>query len=293
MQHVDAYEEALLLQIMNSGRSAMGIGSGAAKATYALTHGLTELEFKYGIYIGRELYSIISRSNSLAYKVNPLLALQDFFGNLDYQLVYAEENGKPAVKAYGKAIGLGFKAHNFEAGMLSGYISLAEKKMLIFNEDRCIENGSDYCMFIASGHLPDSNAAISTQQFIEKAIKGKIAGNAYYSHLLWQPLLSLQYSNGISKLMGNMGIEAAILEKKGKRLEDIIRLLNFGSLKIKSVRPFSATLEFDSCAKEAFANMALAFIDGFLGKKRIYAIATKKSNGINYVFSLKGMKGRK
>ncbi len=282
-----------------------------------LTPSLKEMQFRYGAGIGRMLYKSCMSSKNPIYNINPVIGLVDFFQSIGYKQIIDNSND---ISGFSFAIydspefNIGSCIHNLESGIISGFISTMRGMTTIMREHECISNGDDRCAFTETKHLikSDSNILIEdtivefTSYMSNRIIKKEYTNKHFsmlYNQLLWHSLLHIKYSDIINKLLYYSGIQMGNAinlnmhlnskQKTIKELERIISLLNFGELKVKSVKPLNITVEFDVISsRRQFVDASLAFIKGFLEsqgmRKQLDAIEEKRYN--KYLITIKEKK---
>lgn len=282
-----------------------------------LTPSLKEMQFRYGAGIGRMLYKSCMSSKNPIYNINPIIGLVDFFQSIGYKQIIDNTND---ISGFSFAIydspefNIGSHIHNLESGIISGFISTMRGMTTIMREHECISNGDDRCAFTETKHLikNDSNMLIEdtivefTSYMSNRIIKKEYTNKHFsmlYNQLLWHSLLHVKYSDIVNKLLYYSGIQMGNAinsnmhinskQKTIKELERIISLLNFGELKVKSVKPLSIMVEFDVISsRRQFVDASLAFIKGFLEsqgmKKQLDAIEEKRYN--KYLIKIKEKK---
>ncbi|MEM3245817.1 MAG: hypothetical protein QXN16_03550, partial [Candidatus Micrarchaeaceae archaeon] len=197
----DTVEGALLLHLLSQ-KGEAATGNPLVRAIPYLSKSLYESEFKYGIYLGKMLFGIYAKGG-IKYKVNPLLGLQDFFEPLGYEIVYETFNSKPAIRAYGEKLDLGFNAHVLESGMMSGYVSAATGRYLMFHEVECAFNNLDSCFFLPG--RSKEFAQLPIEQLPKLALKTFSAKpskpSKHYDQFLWHIAMNASYKDEMQTIM--------------------------------------------------------------------------------------------
>lgn len=269
---ISTYEEALLMQIINS-KGIDDINESSVlfnKIISSITPNLNKLSYNYGVYVGKEVYKIYVNKDR-TYRTNPMLGLIDFLERIGYSIIYTDFDGDIKITISGDpSFNLKLNIHTFEAGIISGFIGAVERKLIRFNEDTCIFNNSKNCSFTIGKHkeskIPELSKSINEfSKFL--ALNKKKGMNAYYNYLIWHFLLHKEFKHEIEEIMYRCGSYLSI--DKNNDIKKIINLLNLGKVNIINDQPLYFTIKFDPfLAKKEFVDITFSLIKGFLNTKK-------------------------
>ncbi len=285
-----SYEEALVRKIIDPYGDARkeklsNLSVMLAGTISGMTPSMSAVQFRAGMRIGKLVFGAYTHSGDSKYLGNPPLAILDFFEKAGYHyVIYNNVISGFNVIIYdaGKAM-VGAKIHSFEAGVLSGFFSSVAKRPILLEEEGCSADGAGYCSFISSGGWnasptkPEETLFGMASCVANRILSGTETDNisgAYHS-LIWNALLEPEYSTPINRIINRYGeMVYAALHPNGlrlgedsifKRLEDAVRLLNFGRLKVNGRHPLSATIRFDGpLSRKGFVDLSLSFVQGFV-----------------------------
>jgi len=109
-------------------------------------------QYKSGFRIGRIYYNQIASiapGRAFRWYEDSLPALSDLFKHFGYAFQYriARNGDFTIILKDSKQIKLGFNMHQFEAGIISGFLSSAKNSYVPIGEKECSLNGNDECVF--------------------------------------------------------------------------------------------------------------------------------------------------
>lgn len=309
-----SFEDAVILNILNNSEQPT-VSNEAFLFTStlsSLTPEMQRLYYKAGMSIGRALYR--SASNGKVYTVpeEPVPDLVRFFEKAgNEKITYDAFPDKVAVNIYGrKSPNLGARIHSFEAGIIAGFLSAANRMLINVAETSCSASGSEFCRFTTNpAKRMDTGVSPSLDGLAEyipehlseahKEIDGARVAMAYYS-LLIPSLLAPEYSEQIKRIAEHIGysmsaklfnsLNAKPNSKKAMdSIASTIRLLNLGDPSIKSLRPFDMLISFDALAsKRGFVDISMAFVNGMLANSvKSDLTATERNRNGSYVIEIK------
>ncbi len=305
-----SYEEALVIAAMDQATGLKSKKVDEASVLFnetlaSLAPVLRELQFKYAMRVGKILHRLYAAKGDLIYKINPNLGLVEFLESVGYRYVLNKsfEEVFNITMFIGRKAELGFMAHNFESGMISGYASSAGRRVLMARESSCMCNSSGACSFVSGQGMPAYPIDVekATERFsayVRERLGGKAlerSMSAEYCQMLWDSLLHRSYANELNQITYYFGSRVSKALKGTSRrsvlreLESTISLLNLGTLRLNSAKPLSATLAFDRyLSKKDFAEMAASFAKGFLEAKGFVALDLREEGkGGRYAMSIK------
>ena len=259
-----------------------------------LTPGISEVNRRTGMRIGRHLYSIISEGKNYLLYEEPVNDLIKFFEHAGYtRVTYNVFPDRIDMQMYDKSKEfIGIDLHSFEAGLVSGFMTAAKRQYVNVTEHACSNNGSDRCMFSsrydAYKEAVQRDAKAAIHRFIDHLVRqseraeraGEIRISPEYYHLSLSTVLERPYQEEIrhvamyigsqvgSRLFANRpktGSKAAI-----SRIERLMRTLNLGKASVKSLNPVKIDISFDQLhSRSEFVELSLALINGLLGNHAI------------------------
>ncbi len=105
-------------------------------------------QYRSGFRLGKLYYSQAVSSRPKWYE-DSIPELAKFFQKLGYAAKYKiSKYGSPVVTLKSNpSIKLGFNAHSFEAGIISGFLSSARNSYIAMHESECACNGAEECVF--------------------------------------------------------------------------------------------------------------------------------------------------
>ncbi len=218
---VGAARDSIELLLEKTMRSDGCTSSSMHTMLYSVTESLGILAYKYGFTVGRMLYNSNKRIDSLFAFLE-----QGGMGKVLYtpsaDILYITSARRGSVKTIAAA-----PAHNYEAGVIAGFMASYTGKDISTVETACVLNGGEECVF-ASGKLDrhalhmNGNANSTISGIAYKMINTEFGNGAdFYTNLSIQPLL---HSNIVSKLSGLMLLAGAHarMEHVNLKLDDII-----------------------------------------------------------------------
>ncbi len=310
------YEEAVLQNIMKSSNGkeanvpeeAMLLSSTIS----SLGNEVNDMHYKAGMSIGKSIYKI-SPSDS----EDTVSDLVGFFQSAGYKNVtYSSFPDKTEITLHEKkGAGIGANLHTFEAGIISGYLSSAQRRYVPVEETSCVHNEGAKCRFTtvdAPGkprvHKDEKVALSKLAHHIADKARGpnyygldrksavKIS-NSYYS-LASQMLNDKSYADSMKSIVAYLGtsVGAKLFASYSKErhashlmeLAHTIKLLNLGNPIVESLRPFRMSVSFDALSsRREFVDLSLSYINGLLSSGFGNAIsATQRSEDGSYVVDI-------
>ena len=106
-------------------------------------------QYRSGFRLGKLYYSQAAGSSRPKWYEDSIPELTKFFQKLGYAAKYRiSRSGNPIITLKSTAsIKLGFNAHSFEAGIISGFLSDAKNAYMAMHESECECNGAEECVF--------------------------------------------------------------------------------------------------------------------------------------------------
>lgn len=311
-----SYEEAVIRNIMSSKTVDGQVPDEAVvlSATLSsLTGGMKDLHYKSGMQVGKALYNMRSQSKTYLFPEEYVGDIVSFFESAGYKnITYTAIPEKTQIEIHdNKGPRLGTSIHAFEAGIISGFLSAANRKYVPVTESACSNSSGSSCKFVtggesgydyrdtstieAMGRLAEHIATRARQQAAVKQAVQPAAGlsNAYYQ-LSSALLFDKRYTDQVKEIATYMGMNigehlSASSGKKSASLERTIRMLNLGNTELKSTKPFHLKIWFDKItARKEFIDLSLAFINGLIAKRlNGPAVATERSLKNSYVIDIR------
>lgn len=215
--------ESLLVDKTLSSQSTPVNGTAIENLIYNATPKVAEIGYGFGFYIGREIYEKQGEEKKFIAMLERIGLPDSLYYPLSDRLIITS---KPHTK---KVSNIGKNMHVYEAGLISGYLSMSTGLKMNTTEPRCIYNGSDVCQFIA---MPVSKRAEEKQVALHYIVSGiaseiitsdyKKLKNEYYRILSFLPLLQQPMFEQVRKLLVMSG--ERIAEHTGT--QDTKRIIN-------------------------------------------------------------------
>ncbi len=281
-----------------------------------LTPSLSDVSRRNGMYVGRQLYSMLKSSNKYIMYEESVADLVRFFEHSGYtRITYNIFPDRIDLHMYDNSHEyIGIDLHSFEAGLISGFLTAAKKQYVDVTEHECSNNGSEYCRF-TSLHDPyrqqsqrDAKASIlrfvdhvtkRTEQ-LEKKQLVRIAPEYYM--LAMSTVLDRPYQEEIQHVASYIGSEIGMRlftsertrtsRSAISRIERVMNLLNLGKTTVRSLYPVKIEISFDKLhSKHEFVELAIAFINGLLKNHAIEgASVTRETRRGAYIVNISGKK---
>lgn len=311
-----SYKEAILQGILNlNSKSAITYWHAATfgRILLSLTKSTKTLGYSFGVEAGKELYKIVSQSKNYYWYEESIPELISFLEKatgdpVSYQFVH---NGL-RIRLHSKnAPDLGTNIHSFEAGIMSGFVTVASHQPVKMCETACTSNGSDYCEFLSVEEEPkekevEMEEAVSRfAEHVAAAIKSMPTQDAGvplgYHALIMQPLLDSKYIEALNNISSYMGLKVAESLFDDKRpgvskirdyLSKSAMLLNLGAPRLKSIsKQPNLNMDFvfrPEISKKEYVEMSLAFINGMISKASRPKVSFEmRGKGGSYILSVK------
>lgn len=215
--------ESLLVDKTLSAQSTPANGTAIENLIYNATPKVADIGYSFGFYIGREIYEKQIGEKKFIEMLEKIGLPDSLYYPLSDRLIITS---KPHAK---KVSNIGKNMHVYEAGLISGYLSMSTGLRMNTTEPRCIYNGSDVCQFVA---MPASKRAEEKQvalHYIVNSIASEIITsdykklrNEYYRILSFLPLLQQPMFEQVRKLLVMSG--ERIAEHTGP--QDTKRIIN-------------------------------------------------------------------
>ncbi len=251
-----------------------------------LTPAVSTLSRRAGMHAGRCLYSILrNRRRYLLYEESAR-DLVRFFEHAGYPWItynvfpdHVSMQMRDRSHEY-----IGMNLHGFETGIISGFFTAVKRQHVPITEQECSNNGAPQCTFASAyseAKLGDSKDAITrfvehaAMQLKKKEAQAELKVAPEYYALLSSPILERQYLGQMCHVALYVGSEIGDrLFPNGKAstgkaaialVERAIHLLNLGKISVKSLKPISIAVSFDSMhSKGEFVDLSVAFLNGLL-----------------------------
>ncbi|MGI0134869.1 MAG: V4R domain-containing protein [Candidatus Micrarchaeaceae archaeon] len=279
------YDDALLKAVVNR-HSKQSVSSHALELSgllSSLTPAMRTAQHKSGFRIGRALYRIYEPTKRYIWYEESISDLVSFLESAGLgSVAYNVFPDTVSIRIYNRhAPGIGIPTHDFEAGIISGFVSAGRHQHTEINETRCSRSGHEQCEFTRSSR--QTTADVSEEWSISRLISGAVSAvhdgrqaptvpSEYYM-LVSSTLFRHEYSHVLRNIATYLGNEfASALHLTGTRpsldrAEHLTRLLNLGSLRIKGLKPVDVEIEFDGLSSRMeHVELSLAFLDGLLNR---------------------------
>jgi predicted hydrocarbon binding protein len=315
------YEEVVLRNIVNNSKknSVPDEAFLMSSTLSSLSGGMKELHYRSGFSIGKALYKINNSKSNYMFPEESVADLVGFFESVGHKyIMYSSYPGSIELKMHDKKIpGMGTNLHSFEAGIISGYLSTAERRYVNVVEESCVNDAGQYCKF--STNYKGEGLAFNggNEHALEKLVdhvaeKIKTShgrqnlksgmSNEYYL-LSSSIMFDKEYIESMKSIASYMGksLGAKLFASNGKapsnrtaanEIERTIRMLNLGNPTVKGTKPLHISISFDRItSKKEFVDVSLSFINGLLSDRLDHdAVATERSNRDSYVVEIKELK---
>jgi predicted hydrocarbon binding protein len=254
-----------------------------------LTPGLSSVNRRAGMHVGRHLYSLLSAGKHYLLHEESVADLVKFFEHAGYsRITYNIFPDRIDIQMHDRSHEyIGRDLHSFEAGLISGFLTAAKKQYVAITEHECSNNGSPYCRFSSSFNAyreqpkEDTKAVLlrfaehvaRQSEKAEKASDTRISPEYYM--LSASTVLESQYQEEMRHIASYIGSEvgASIFSNRSTknpnvaatRVERVVRLLNLGKASVKSLKPIKIDISFDRLhSRSEFVELSLALINGLL-----------------------------
>lgn len=311
---VESMDSALIYGILE-GRTRKPVSENAIvfiSLMSNLTPGISEVTYKHGVYIGRRLYSILRERKGYDMYEEAVGDLVRFFEQAGYSwITYYASNDyiKMEMRDRSREF-IGMNLHGFEAGIISGFVTAARKQHVPIVETQCSNNGAPHCTFAVGMRKPasaDAKQAIDRlASHIAKELGRKEeeiymrASSKYYSMML-APILDRRYRDQMSHIVSYTGAKIGEMLFGGKAptgtravayIDGAFRMLNLGKISVKSLKPISIAISFDSIhSSSEFVDVSLAFLNGLLRNHFVEnAKVTRRQSRGSYTATVAGIR---
>jgi len=216
-------------------------------------------QYNSGFRIGKLYFSSLNHAPYGRWYKESIPALVSFFAKLGYFAAYRNSpSGNPTIKlSAGEALKFGFNMHEFESGIISGFLSRAKGSYVGISEMECSLNGSEECVFVEGNPKP-SVIEVSTiakrfsQHLTESYIKklgsrGKFS--PFYNAMMLASMKHVKAPTDVMTSLGNYTRIAFDFPNMPERLqirstEQLVRIISVASKSDES--PKSMKLWFDA-----------------------------------------------
>lgn len=297
------YDDALLNGIIQN-QSKQAVSIHALELTSllsSLTPGMRDMQHKSGFSIGRALYRIYEKDNRYIWYEESVDDLVSFLESAGLgSIAYNVFPDTVSIRIYNRqAPNLGIPIHEFEGGIISGFVSAGRRQFTEIHEARCGRSGYKHCEFTRAprqeitGVSEEHSVArliASSLGALNKETNGANVPLEYYM-LASSTLFRGEYRHALRNIASYIGNEfASAMHLTGnrssiERAERLTRLLNLGSLTIKSLKPVDIQLEFDGLSsRREHVELSTAFLDGLLNRlirdrAKIETVGARSANG--------------
>ena len=298
----ESYEEVIIRNIVNntSGRSVPDEAVLLSSALSNLSPGIKEAHYKYGMQVGRALYKLNSSSKEYMFPEESLADLVTFFENAGHKhITYNAIPDHLELNIHGKGPTIGANLHDFEAGIISGYVGAAEKRHVQISEVECVNNNGARCKFVpapgaAPGKMNPERTIESLAEHLSRTAPSKGADklvDSYYS-LASESILDASYTEALGGIADYLGKDIADRISNGKekvsaaKAARVIKMLNLGEPELISSKPFKMRVRFGSLSRKSFVELSMAFISGLFSRIGGNTVATERSSNGSYVIDI-------
>ncbi len=200
-------------------------------AIYNTSAPMKRLAYSYGFSVGKEI-SVISGGKGILHLLNVLdnsgIGRKLYMPAGDVAII------KSSTKT-GHRLQTGAMMHNYEAGLISGYLSAYTSKTINTIETHCRYSGAEFCQFVSNDQdqeQPDgAQAAVPPMGKMVEMVRdssGAPQGKAKsYFLLSILPVLGKQLISESAGLMLALGERLAVSEPRLQRTEALARLASF------------------------------------------------------------------
>ncbi|MCL5430156.1 MAG: hypothetical protein M1504_01605 [Candidatus Marsarchaeota archaeon] len=314
LEDVPTYQETVIRNIIESSNASKNVPDEAllfSAALSSVSQSSKELQYRSGISVGRNLYRFDASKRDYTFPEESIADLVSFLEASGYKYVtYSANPGNIEVNIHktGSNVNMGTNLHAFEAGIISGFVGAAERRMVNIQETECAYNNGERCRFriadSAQQNVEVNGGDIATISNLITHIGNSARLDAardnvstgYYS-LASNLLVDRTYLEHMRSIAGYIGVSVGseLFRNKNRTRYAIgtilrtIKLLNFGNPMVESIKPFHLRLSFDGLtSRREFVDVSLSFVNGLLSTgfgKDMVAIE-RNSNG-RYVVDIK------
>lgn len=300
---VTGYEDALLKGVIgsHSKHAVNALALEFSSMLSSLTPSMREMQHKHGFRIGRMLYQLYEQNRKYIWYEESISDLVSFLEAAGLgKVAYNVFPDTVSIRLYNRnAPRLGIAIHEFEAGLISGFVSTGRHQLTEIHEARCSRGGYEQCEFTRSPKQSNEDASeeYAISRLIDNAVMALKDGKhddqipLEYYMLASSTLFRNEYMHALRNIASYIGNEfATAMRLTANRnslegAERLTKLLNLGSLTINSLKPLSIELEFEGLSsRREHVELSLAFLDGLLsrllkGKSNIESIGARSSGG--------------
>lgn len=290
------YEDALLISMID-GKDHERVSEDAlmlCSVVSSMTPALRKLTYNYGIAAGRALYAIMARRGRYSWQGDSIPDLISFLEKAGYRHVYYKilpSSIEVRIVKSSRAE-MGSNIHQFEAGLISGFLSAGNGNYVRVREVSCCNNGGEYCSFM-TGQGPEEgeqHKVAELNRFISYASSAPQERErnmlVEYQMISSTPLMNREYSDSIRIMLSYAGAAISEAYTSGKvtkaameRLTTITHMLGLGIVDYK-LKPLKVEVMFnDARAKKEFVDISISFLNGMIGGYFSGALKPRLSSG--------------
>lgn len=260
-----------------------------------LTPSMSELTKREGIRVGRALYNERRLKHYLPHEesVADLIFFFDRAGHdrITYS-IFPDRFTLNMLDMHKEYIGM--KVHQFEAGIISGFLSASKGEYVEVEEQSCSSDGGNNCTFVTTYVKPETQSknplkAINffANHVINEVLKEEHAENiketpSYYI-LSSSAITSRKYEKEMKHISAFIGSQIAFgifpdPKKAGKKdarmLQKALELISPGKPSVKSLKPIKIDIRFDAIhSNSGLIELNCALLNGML---RYHAVQSAK-----------------
>lgn len=245
-------------------------------ALSAMAKDTTGADYRHGINIGRKLFRMASAPKHYSWYGEAIPDLVSFMEKSGYDAVtYKMLPFSVSVKVHQRAHDMGFKAHTFEAGLISGFLTAAQGQLVHVSETKCASDGAEYCDFVTSEATPSSSQSVSSDKVygtLQKELSGDPSMKREYYALATSGMSdALVGALRASAFAAGSEIGRRIAAEHGGRgatTESVLRVIRTaypGAISVKRVSPTNVRVSFDKMSsRKGVVELMRSFVEGIV-----------------------------
>ncbi len=284
-----AYDiEGILVDKILGNRAIPENGTSIENLIYNATPKVAEIGYSYGFSIGRELCMKQKEDQKFTNILDRIGLVNALYYPLKDSLIITSRSATSMPKKVGHSV------HVYEAGVISGYLSMSTGLKMGTIEKRCVHNGSDVCQFIS---IPMSSRSVQSSTDLNNIVESiahaitdndfKKQKNEYYRIMAYLPLMKQPMNEQVRKLLVMSGERISEYSDKKDTKRIINNIVNYfgakdAEISMRKTGKSIIKLRFESYNSiYPYVSMPTAIIVGFVSnafnKSAEVSISTNKN----------------
>lgn len=295
-------DDAMLYSILTGSqtRSVSRLSLELVSAISAMASNTLDLDYKHGIRIGRKLFNMVSSAKQYSWYGEAIPDLVNFMEKAGYGAVtYKIFPFSISVRVHQDSHNISTKAHTFEAGMISGFLTAAKGQLVNVNESMCASDGADYCDFVTSdSRLIEPRTASS--EMVYRALQEAQAvppelKREYYA--LATSGVSGEHINALGDAAFSMGAEIGhriARRESGSPTESVLKVIKAAypcAVSVKRISPTNVKVSFDQMSsRKGVVELMRRFVEGVLSSAlgvEVFKDSISAAKGNSYSMTVK------